>query len=84
MAKNSGNLKASRTLDVHEETIRALYKTLELVGSGLLFGGGVQKIDRHILLVGRGEVYIGGVWKEAELCINSVEINCEGGKERWG
>jgi hypothetical protein len=47
VAKNSGNLKASRTLDVHEETIRALYKTLELVGSGLLVGGGVQKIDRH-------------------------------------
>ena len=79
MAKNSRNLKASWTLDVHEEAIWALYKTLELVGSGLLFGGGVQKIDRHILL----ELYRGG-WKEAELCINSVEINCEGGKERWG
>lgn len=47
MAKNSGNLKASRTLDVHEETIRALYKTLELVSSGLLVGGRVKKIDRH-------------------------------------
>lgn len=56
MAKNSRNLKASWTLDVHEEAIWALYKTLELVGSGLLFGGGVQKIDRHILLVGRGVV----------------------------
>lgn len=81
MAKNSRNLKASWTLDIHEEAIWALYKTLELVGSGLLFGGGVQKIDRHILLVGR---CIRGVWKEAELCINSVEINCEGGKKRWG
>lgn len=48
MTKNSCNLKASRTLDVHEETIRALYKTLELVGIDLLVGGGVQKIDRHI------------------------------------
>ena len=75
MAKNSRNLKASWTLDIHKEAIWALYKTLELVGSGLLFGGGVQKIDRHILLVGRGRgVYRGG-WKEAELCINSVEIN---------
>ena len=53
MAKNSRNLKASWTLDIHKEAIWALYKTLELVGSGLLFGGGVQKIDRHIYS-GRG------------------------------
>jgi hypothetical protein len=75
MAKNSCNLKASRTLDVHEETIRALYKTLELVGSGLLFGGGVQKIDRHI-----------GCWwgGEAELNINPVKERVGGeGTELW-
>ena len=47
MREHGGNLKATRTLDVHEETIRALHKTLELVSSGLLFGGRVQKIDRH-------------------------------------
>ena len=29
-------------------------------------------------------MYIGGFWKEAELCINSVEINCEGGKGKVG
>ena len=48
MTEHGGNLKATRTLDVHKEAIGALYKTLELVGSGLLFGGGVKKIDRHL------------------------------------
>jgi hypothetical protein len=41
MTENRGNLKASRTLDVHEERIRRLYKALELVGVQLLVGGGV-------------------------------------------
>jgi len=48
VAEHGGDLKASRTLDVHEEAIRALDEPLELMGSGLLFGGGVQKIDRHL------------------------------------
>lgn len=48
MTEHSGNLKAARTLDVHEEAIWALHKPLELVSVGLLFGGRVQKIDRHI------------------------------------
>jgi hypothetical protein len=41
MAENSGNLKASRTLDVHEERIGRLYKAFELVGVHLLLRGGV-------------------------------------------
>jgi hypothetical protein len=48
MAKNSGDLKAARAFDVHKETIGALYKALELVGSGLMFGGGVEEIDGHL------------------------------------
>lgn len=48
VAEYGGNLKAARTLDVHKETIRALYKTLELVCTGLLFGGRVEEIDRHL------------------------------------
>jgi len=49
MTEDSGNLKASRTLDIHEETIGALHKTLELVCAGFLLGGGIQEIDRHVL-----------------------------------
>jgi hypothetical protein len=49
VAKNSGNLEASRTLNVHEETIGALHKTLELVCAGLRLGGRIQEIDRHFI-----------------------------------
>lgn len=48
MAKDSCNLKASGTFNIHEEAIWALHKALELVGSGLGFGGRVQKINRHL------------------------------------
>lgn len=41
MAEYSGDLKTARTLDVHKKTIWALHEALELVGSGLGFGGGV-------------------------------------------
>jgi len=41
-------LKASWTFNIHEEAIWALHKALELVGSGLGFGGRVQKINRHL------------------------------------
>lgn len=41
MTEYSGNLKTARAFDIHEETIRALYEALELMGSGLGFGGGV-------------------------------------------
>jgi len=47
MAEHRRNLKAARTLDVHKKAIWALYEALELVGSGLLIGGRVEKIDRH-------------------------------------
>jgi len=47
MTEDSGNLEASRTLNVHKETIGALYETLELVGLGLSLRGRIQKIDRH-------------------------------------
>jgi hypothetical protein len=48
VAENSGNLETSGTLDVHEETIGTLYKTLKLVHTGLSLGGRIQEIDRHI------------------------------------
>jgi len=47
VTEHSCDLKAARALNVHEETIRALYKTLKLVSVGLLLGGRVKKIDRH-------------------------------------
>jgi len=48
MAENCGNLKTSWALNVHEERIGRLNKSLQLVGSGLAFGSWVQEIDRHI------------------------------------
>jgi exonuclease VII large subunit len=53
MAKDSSNLKATRTLDVHKERIRALYKSLQLVSASLMFDSRVQKIDRHVGKLGR-------------------------------
>jgi len=50
VAEDGGNLEAPRTFDVHEETIRALYETLKLVGAGLLLSGGVQQIYRHLTI----------------------------------
>ena len=41
MTEYSGDLKTAGAFNVHKETIWALYEALELVGSGLLFGGGV-------------------------------------------
>ena len=38
------DLVAPGALDVHEEGVRALYKTLELVGLGLDGSGGVEKV----------------------------------------
>jgi len=51
VAENSGNLETSRALDVHKETIGALYKTLELVHASLGLGGGIQEIDRHFKII---------------------------------
>ena len=50
VAENSGNLKTSGALDVHEKTIGALYKTLEFVRAGLSLRGRIQKIDGHFKL----------------------------------
>jgi hypothetical protein len=41
MAEYSSDLKTAGAFDVHKKTIGALYEALELVGSGLGFGGGV-------------------------------------------
>jgi hypothetical protein len=48
VAENCGNLEAPWALDVHEEAIGALHKTLKLVGLCLLFGGRIQEIDWHL------------------------------------
>jgi len=50
VAKDGGNLEASRALNVHEKAIGALYETLELVSSGLLLRCGVQQINRHLTI----------------------------------
>jgi hypothetical protein len=47
VTENSGNLKASRALNVHEKRIRALHKSLKLVGSELELRGRIQQISRH-------------------------------------
>jgi hypothetical protein len=41
MAENSGNLEASWALDVHEERIGRLYKSLQLVGADFRLSAGV-------------------------------------------
>lgn len=47
VAKNSRNLEASRTLNVHEKGVGRLYKSLELVCTGLNFRRRVQQIVGH-------------------------------------
>lgn len=49
MAEYCGDLETTRAFNVHEETIRACNEPLELVGSGLLFGGWVEEIDGHLV-----------------------------------
>jgi len=41
MTEYSGDLKTAGAFNVHKETIRRLDEALELVGSGLGFGGRV-------------------------------------------
>jgi len=50
MTEYGCDLKASRTLDIHEEAIGALHESFKLVGAGLLFGCWIQKIDRHSII----------------------------------
>jgi hypothetical protein len=49
MTENSGNLKASRALNIHKERVGALHEALELVGSSLQLCGGVQQIGWHFI-----------------------------------
>ena len=52
VAEDGRDLEAPRTLDVHEEAVGALDEALELVGSGLLGGGGVEEVDGHLFVLG--------------------------------
>jgi len=54
VAKYGGDLEASGALDVHEEAIGGLHKSLELVRVGLGLRGGVEQIDRHFYWIGVG------------------------------
>ena len=54
VAKYGGDLEASGALDVHEEAIGSLHKSLELVCAGLGLRGGVEQIDRHFYLMRGG------------------------------
>lgn len=54
VAKYGGDLEASGALDVHEEAIGGLHKSLELVCAGLGLHGGVEQIDRHFYLMRGG------------------------------
>lgn len=47
VAENGGDLETSWALDVHEEAIWALDKTLELVCLSLSLRGRIQEIDWH-------------------------------------
>lgn len=50
MREDGGDGEATRALDVHEERVGVLYKTLELVAASLLLGGGVKKVDGESLI----------------------------------
>jgi hypothetical protein len=47
MAENSGNLEASRALDIHEKGIWALNESLKLVSSEFKLSRRMQQIGRH-------------------------------------
>jgi len=58
MTEDSCNLKASGTLDIHKETIRALHQAFELVGASILLRCWIQKIDRHSELFSLKRLYL--------------------------
>lgn len=47
--EDGGDGEATRALDVHEERVGVLHKSLELVAASLLLGGGVKKVDSQSL-----------------------------------
>lgn len=47
--EDGGDGEATRALDVHEERVGVLHKSLELVAASLLLGGGVKKVDGESL-----------------------------------
>lgn len=51
VGEDGGDGEATRALDVHEERVGVLHKSLELVRASLLLGGGVQKVDGESLAV---------------------------------
>ena len=57
--EDGGDSEAARALDVHEERVGVLHKSLELVAASLLLGGGVEKVDGESL---RGRSGERGMW----------------------
>lgn len=50
MREDGGDGEATGALDVHEERVGVLHKSLELVRASLLLGGGVKKVDGESLM----------------------------------
>ena len=50
VGEDGGDGEATRALDVHEERVGVLHKSLELVAASLLLGGGVKKVDGESLI----------------------------------
>lgn len=48
--EDGGDSEATGALDVHEERVGVLHKSLELVAASLLLGGGVKKVDGESLI----------------------------------
>lgn len=48
--EDGGDGEAAGALDVHEERVGVLHKSLELVRASLLLGGGVKKVDGESLM----------------------------------
>lgn len=55
VGEDGGDGEAARALDVHEERVGVLHKSLEFVAASLLLGGGVKKVDGESLREGKGK-----------------------------
>ena len=66
--EDGGDGEATGALDVHEERVGVLHKSLELVRASLLLGGGVKKVDGESLMGQRKEEQAGEGLATALLC----------------
>ena len=57
MAENSGDVEATRTLYIHEITVRSLNKTLQLVLLSFFFISRISEIVNHLKLIQESRLF---------------------------